>query len=85
MRRHTVYTHTREKSRGWCSNVLDVSCISSGASVCGNDESTGDHTPADAADTSTAGSFSSAAPSAPSTTTGRHASAGTLAFTFSRM
>lgn len=47
-----------------------------GASICGNDESTGDHTPTDAADPSTAGPFPPTAPSPPTTTTSSHASAG---------
>lgn len=47
-----------------------------GASICGNDESTGDHTPTDAADPSTTSPFPPAAPSSLTTTTGSHASAG---------
>lgn len=47
-----------------------------GASVCGNDESTGDHTPTDAANPSTAGPVPPTTPSPPTTTTSSHASAG---------
>jgi len=81
----TIFQRVREKAldftvEEFLCDVVNVTFSASlsllGASICGNDESTGDHTPTDAADPSTAGPIPPATPSPPTTTTGSHASAG---------
>lgn len=58
------------------SMYLSLSCLCVGASVSGHDESTGHHSPADAADPSAAGPLASAAPGTSTATASSHAAAG---------